>query len=440
MLKKNDELIVEILSQDCNGAGVAKVEGEVIFIPGTIAGEKVKIHIINAKGKVKIGKVMEVLTPSASREIPPCPYFGKCGGCDLQHMQYALQCKIKQTMVQDTMRHVGKLDCVVDPCQPSDVVWNYRNKLALPVDPNTRKVSMFASNSHRMIVIDECKIAEDWHQPLIECINTYLEKSNVTIYDETTKRGSIRHVVARCVGDQLLITIVVNDQKLQDQDLLISLLQQHFPVFGLNYNINRKDTNVILGDQFVEVFGPQELPVKEFGIEYTINNACFFQVNHNIKHKIYTRVLEEVKGASFVVDAYSGAGLMTAMMGKVCQEVVGVEIVPDAVESANQLARKHQLSNVSSICGDCAQLVPQVLKDRSGMVVLDPPRKGCDERVLESIILAKAEKIVYISCNPSTLARDLAILSREYKIESITPYDMFPQTKHVETLAILKKK
>ncbi len=440
MIAKNDELIVTIMSQDCNGSGVAKVDGEVIFVPFAITGETVKIHIIFVKKNIKIGKIIEIIQESPDRQIPLCPYFKQCGGCNLQHIQYEKQLRIKQQMVEDTLKHVGKIDAVVDPCVASPLPWAYRNKVALPINPVTRKVSFFKSNSHTMIDVDSCKIAQPWSTDLIEVINTYLQHSQVSVYDEKTGKGLLRHVVARSVGDQLLITLVINGKTLPDQHLLIELLQKKFSSFGLNYNINQQNSNVILGKTYIPIMGPQYLKVEEFGIQYTIDNACFFQVNEDIKKAIYQKVLEYIKKEDFVIDAYSGAGLLTAMLGKVSTEVIGVEIVPEAVESANQLAKKHGLEHVKNICGDCADILPELLQGKTGAVVLDPPRKGCDPRIIKALKQAKPHTIVYISCNPSTLARDLGQLSLEYHIEKIIPFDMFPQTKHVETLAIMKEK
>lgn len=437
MIQKNDELVVTIEDTDYEGKGIARVEDEIIFVPFALPDEVVKIHIIYAKKNIKVGKIVELITTSPYRTQPPCPYYKKCGGCDLQHVVYAKQLDIKRRMVSDTMKHVGKLDVNVNEVVASPKEWGYRNKLALPINPVTRQVAMYERGSHKMVDIRSCMITGDWRKKVISAMNTYLNTSNVSIYDEGTHQGLIRHVVARCVGESVLVSVVINGKSLPDSDYLIECFKKEKLSFGLNLNINQAKSNVILGKEYIYLYGLEQLPVEEFGISYAIDNASFFQVNDDIKKCIYEKVISEVKDYDLVIDAYSGAGLMTAMLGKSCKKVIGVEIVHEAVESAKALAKQHHLDNVENICGDCAKVLPTLLGGNVGAVVLDPPRKGCDRDVTQALLDSHPQKIVYISCNPSTLARDLGMLKEKYTIRSITPYDMFPQTKHVETLAIL---
>ena len=440
MIQKNDELVVTIENTDYEGKGIARNKDEIIFVPFALPNEVMKIHIIYAKKNIKVGKIVELITPSPYRTQPPCPYYKKCGGCDLQHVVYDKQLDIKRCMVSDTMKHVGKLDVKVSDVVASPKVWGYRNKLALPINPVTRKVAMFERSSHKMVDIDYCLITGSWHEKVIKAMNTYLQTSNISIYDETKHQGLIRHVVARCVKDNVLVSVVINGKTLPDSQLLVECFRQQNFSFGLTLNINQEKSNVILGKTYIHLYGIEQLPVSEFGINYAIDNASFFQVNNDIKKSIYEKVMEEVKDFDVVIDAYSGAGLMTAMLGTSCKKVIGIEIVPQAVESAIALAKRHHLNNVENICGDCATVLPKILSNKVGAVVLDPPRKGCDRNVIEALLESYPQKIVYISCNPSTLARDLGMLKEKYTITSVTPFDMFPQTKHIETVATLLAK
>jgi 23S rRNA (uracil1939-C5)-methyltransferase len=315
----------------------------------------------------------------------------------------------------------------------------------LPVDKELRSVGMFRTASHSIVPIDNCYIQEEWCKDIIDIFNEYLKKSEVSIYDETTNKGLIRHLVVRRVNEGLLITIVVNGNDLKDSKMLVDMLKCKFVNFGLNININKTNSNIILTNDYKHIYGLQDIEVEEYGVKYSINNASFMQVNDYIKHKIYDEVLDEISPNDIVIDAYSGAGLLTAIMSQKCKFSYGIEIVKPAVDIANSLKVCNNITNMENICGDTTIELPKLvkrLKDKF-IVVLDPPRKGCSKEVMETLARVKPEKIVYISCNPSTLARDLFNLNSFtdcYEIEKIKPFDMFPNTKHVETLAVLKLK
>lgn len=441
MIKKNDILEVDIIDVGCNLEGIAKHDGVVLFVPYAMLGERVKVQIINTKQKAYICKLIEIVKPSEYRVAPKCKYFTKCGGCQTQCIKYEEQLRLKTELVKRAMENIAKIDVCVSPCVSSENAYYYRNKLAFPINPKTRKVGMYRPNSHKIVDIETCEIQEPWARDLIKIINEFLDKYDVSIYDEETKKGIIKHIVARHYEDKYLFTVVVNANLLPFADELISLLKEKFEFFGLNININKTHSNVILTQEFVNIYGFSDINISEFDINYSISNASFFQVNNYIKQKIYGSVLEKIEN-QVVIDAYSGAGLLSAMIAKKAKRVYGIEIISDAVKSADMLAIKNNITNLINICGDTAIELPKLVKkiDTDFTLILDPPRKGCDKRVIETILKSKPNKILYISCNPSTLARDIFGLKECYDVCSVTPFDMFPQTCHVETLAVLELK
>ena len=445
MIKKNDILEVNILNLGCNGEGVARHDGVVLFIPFALPGEVVKVQVINTKQKAYICKILEVIKSSPDRVEPICPVFKKCGGCQLQHMNYKSACDFKTELVQNAITHIGKIDYKVNRCIESNNQYYYRNKLAFPIDLNSRSVGMYRTASHNVVSIDNCYIQKDWCKEIIDIFNCYLKSTNATIYDENTGKGIIRHLVVREVNSKLLVTVVVNGNNLPDSEKLISMLSDSGISFGLNININKGKSNVILTDSYKHIFGLKEIELEEYGIRYNINNASFMQVNDFIKYSIYDAVLKEIDKNDIVVDSYSGAGLLTAIMSRVCKYAYGIEIVKPAVDIANDLMDHNNITNMKNICGDATIELPKLTKKIDGdfIVVIDPPRKGCSKQVIDTLAKVQPKKIIYISCNPSTLARDLynfREVASNYNIKTIQPYDMFPQTKHVETLVVMEKR
>lgn len=444
-MEKNDKFTAEILNYGCNAEGVAKVDGQIVFVPYTLVGEQISGVVINDKNKFAIAKANEILNQNPNRILPPCPYFKKCGGCQLQHANYNYALEIKTRIVQDAISNIGKLQTTVLPCIGSKQQYDYRNKISLPIDSKTRKLGMYRLASHSIIDIEKCLIEKPEINTLIEIFNHYLNKTKNSIYSEETKTGLLKSLVARFVNGTLLVTVVINGNKLDDVNILIELLKQEFSKFGLNLNINKQKNNVILSNNFVEVYGENKIMLSEDKIDYSINNRSFLQINEEIKSEIYSKVFDEIKGG-VVIDAYSGAGLLSAMMSRHAKMVYGIEIVKPATELANQIKKQNKISNLQNINGDCSVELPKLvehLKNESKIsIVLDPPRRGCDAKVIEAVKNSGADKILYISCNPSTLARDLNMLiaNGNYSVSLIQPYDMFPQTKHVETLAILALK
>ena len=446
LLEKNFETRVKIESLGMNGEGVAHINGLPVFVPFALPGEICDIKIINTKGKFAIGKVVNIVSESDLRAKPCCPYFQKCGGCDLQHINYASTLLFKRDEIKKNLKNIGKIDVGVEEVTPSQPYY-CRNKCALPVkDENGRAViGMFRENSHQLVEIEDCVITHRYVKDLISICNDYFQKFGITGYNEEITSGLVRHIVAREIGEHLIITLVLTNFNIEHLDYLIEKLKQKFN-FSLWLNLNEKPTNVIFGDKFKCVFGDEKIYVNILGLEVSVNPASFMQVNDEIRDKIYSRVQQEILPGSVVIDAYSGAGVMSAVCAKVAKQVFGIEIVKEAVSDANELVRVNNIRNLKNYLGDCKNVLPKLVKEVNGgdvIVVLDPPRKGCDKSVIESIIKTKPKKVIYVSCNSATLARDVRLFldaDDGLVVEKVFPFDMFPQTRHVETLLIMNRR
>ena len=466
-MRKNDEFIGNVSAVGSNMEGVIRVDNYVCFVPFALAGEKVKFKVLKTTKNIAFCKLIEVLTPAEQRVRPRCRVYGKCGGCQLQHLRYKDQLKQKSTIVSDCLRKIGGITFDVLPCIKSENEYEYRNKLQLPVrdDNGTNKIGFFATNSHRVVETLECPIQRSWCKDVIEVLKEFINETSVPCYNEQTCEGCIRHLVVRQVDTALMITVVINGKVLPYGEVLIEKLSRKIKKYSLFINENTESNNVILGENFSLIFGEPYYYTEEFGIRYKVVPESFMQVNNAVKKKLYQDVVKTVNAdeETVVIDAYSGAGLMTALLSQNAKKAYGIEIVKEAVDAGNVLAKENGLLNkVENICAPCEEELPKLIGRLRGecakiSVVLDPPRKGCDRKVIEAILSAKPDKVVYVSCSPQTLARDLGLLTGTlyydgnelkkstenigvYVIEKVQPYDMFPQTKHVETLVCLTRK
>ena len=443
-MEKNKTFNGTIIDINDDGDGILKVDSEVIFVPDTIPNEEVTGVIIDSRSKFSIGKVTNILSKSESRVTPPCEYSTSCGGCTLQHINYSDQLLFKQNKVKRAFKKIAKIDIT-----PHETIsanpFRYRNKIAMPIDPKTKSVGLFRTNSHKIVPVSDCLITKEWIKPLINIVNEFIKQYDISIYNDETKSGLLKHIVAREVDNNLLITLVINGDKLNHLDALTTKLNSVFSNnYGLNLNINKLCNNCILTENFVHEYGLKSLQKTEFGITHPITNASFMQINDEICEKIYESVLENIDSNEIVINAYSGAGLLTALISTKAKYVYGIEIVKDATISANELKLQNHITNITNICGDCTKELPNLIRSKKiddFTLVIDPPRKGITKEVVDSIISSKPNKIIYVSCNPQTLARDISLImnSNNYNISSVTPFDMFPQTAHVETLCILTK-
>lgn len=471
MIKKNDILTGTVQSFGSDGEGVLRMEDYVFFVPYALPGEKISFRVLKIQGKIGYGKVEEIFVSSPDRVSPVCPVFHTCGGCGLQHMSYALQTKFKREKVKNALLKIGGVESEVLPVVPCASPYGYRNKLQLPVgvDGNGNTVlGFYAERSHRIVPIDRCYIHPEWSAKLIAVFKEYLACSGTKGYDERAKKGLIRHLVAREIDGKYLVTIVATEKNLPEKELLIEKLQAAFPGCSAFVNVNKSDSNVIFGDRFYSLCGAEHIEGETDGIAYEAGAETFVQVNPEIREKLYEKAMEAcfAGGAEVVIDAYSGGGLMTAMAARRAKRAYGIELNAEASACAESLKKKNNLANITNVCGDAAAELPRIMAEENGekiALILDPPRAGVARSVLCAILKSKIERFVMISCDPATLARDLGILTgtlvekdgvlikntagarddREnnyFRIESVEPFDMFPQTKHVETLVCLSKK
>ena len=474
MIEKNDIINAVCDGIGSNGEGIIRHEGITFFVPACLPGEKVRFRVLKVKGGVGYGKAEEILTPAEERVRPKCPVFSKCGGCCLQHLDYNAQLSHKATMVKETLRKIGGLQLNVPTAIKSDSPYGYRNKLQIPVGVDkdgNNVIGFFAEHSHRIVPVSACAIHPTWAEKLIAIVKRYMSECAVKGYDEERKTGALRHIVAREIGGKFIITLVTAKRNLPNVGYLVALLQESFKEFSLYINLNDSDTNVILGKEFDLVHGVGFFEAEEQGIVYEAGPVTFLQVNENVRTKLYKDALKTVckDGDEVVIDAYSGGGLLTAMIAKKAKRVYGIELEPEASKCADSLKEKNGLTNMQNICGYVEKELPGVLaaeQNEKLRLILDPPRAGIARSVLFALLESGIPQLTLISCNPATLARDLGILSGRliekegelvknpaytdvadgetlggyYAVERIQPYDMFPHTKHVETLVCLTRK
>jgi len=467
-MKKNEERVGTVVALGANGEGILKQDGTIVFVPFTLVGEKIKYKVLKVTSKCAFGKVLEVLTPAEMRVRPDCPVFSKCGGCHLQHVKYANQLKIKEETIANCFKKIANIDVDVKSAVKGDNEYRYRNKLQLPVANTSSgtKIGFYAENSHRVIPIEDCLINAPWTKDIISAFNEYIAQFDIKGYDEADGSGELREITVKEVKGKLIITAVVLNENLRGKEKLIEILKEKIKYkFSFYLNVNNKDTNVVYGDKFILLCGPAEYSAEMLGIKYKIGVQSFMQVNDCVCGKLYSAVRDALSADenTVVIDAYSGAGLMTAFLAKNAKKAIGIEIVKEAVDCANELAVKNGLDGkIFNHLGKCEELLPNIIKtecsnDQKVCVVLDPPRKGCDVKVLNALLENNVDKIIYVSCKPSTLARDVGLLvgslkvvgceikrvqeeyTSKYKITSVRPFDMFANTKHVETLVVLEK-
>ena len=453
MLHKNEEYEGLVEGYGSDGEGIIKLEGTTAFVPFCLVGEKVSFKVLKVKGNIAYGKLVKVLTPSYSRVNAPCPVFGKCGGCDLQHMNYAEQLKFKSDGVKNVLGKIGGIYTAVNDTVPCEKQYAYRNKLSLPVgvdEGGNTVVGFYARRSHRIVPVDNCAIQSPWVKDVI---------STVKEFADTCEKGVIRHIVARQLGSKFIFALVAS--KKIKADKLTQILESKFKDFTLLLNINNSDTNVIFGKEWHICHGEGFFEAEDAGIKYRAGANTFVQVNDDIREKLYGAVLESAEEGAVAIDLYSGGGMLTAMLAKKCGQAYGIEIVEEASRCADQLKELNELGGkMFNVCGAVEDKIDKVFEktsQRRRIIVCDPPRKGMERSVVKAISRSDADKVILVSCNPATLARDLGLLCGTlkeqdgaliksdapdgcYRIDSVTPFDMFPQTKWVETLVVLSHK
>ena len=455
MVEKNKEYIFDIISQGYEGEGIAKIDNKYpIFIEGALKGEKVKVRIVKVNKNFAYGKLMEVLEPSEERVNPPCAIYKRCGGCKLQHASYKAQLDFKWDRVKDCVSKIGKLDpSIVKYPLGMENPWRYRNKVQLPIGliNGEVKIGFFAPRSHDIIDMESCLIQDEIGDKVVKLTREWIEKFNIRPYNvdgEYDEKGIVRHIMIRrgFTTNEVMIVLVTNGEKLPHKEEFVDLMVKNIPgIKSVIQNINSKKTNVILGLESKTLWGEDTISDYIGDFRFNISPLSFFQVNPIQTEVLYGKALEyaNLTGNEEVFDAYCGTGTITLFLSQKAKKVYGVEIIPQAIDNAWINAKENKVDNVEFFVGESEVVIPDLINKgvKADVVVVDPPRKGCDKKLLDAITNIDAKKIVYVSCDPSTLGRDLKVLEENgYKTLEVQPVDMFPNTAHIENVALLIKK
>ena len=450
MVQKNQKLVVEIVDLSSEGAGVAKVEGYPIFVKDTLVGEKVEILVLRANKNYGFGKAINIIEASPDRVEPKCPVASKCGGCSIQHMSYDCQLRYKKNKVYQNLKRIGGFDNIeVEDTIGMDEPFYYRNKAQYPVGYDKGVIAGFyAANSHRIIDFDNCYIGSKRNKEILNKVKNFIVENNITAYDETTGRGTVRHILIRegHFTGEIMVCLIVNGSKFKYKTQLAEALKDVEGVKSVSVNYNTTKSNVILGNKVETVYGSDFIIDYIGDLKFEISPLSFFQVNPIQTQKLYGKALEyaDLNGEEIVVDAYCGIGTISLFLAQKAKMVYGVEIVPQAIEDAKKNAKNNKIDNAEFYVGKSEEIVPELYKTKGvkpDVMVVDPPRKGCEESLLNLMLQMQPKRIVYVSCDSATLARDLKILcaTNEYEIKKVQPVDMFPHSGHVETVVLLSK-
>ena len=448
--------VIEIMADNIgmNGEGVARFQGITIFCDSLLPGEKAKVQISEIKKNFARAFVKQLITTSTERQAPPCPYYDLCGGCQLQHMNYTSQASWKTLEVKEQLKRVGKLEFNVNETLAAPEPFGYRNKIQLPVGKQngTIKMGMYQRNSHEIVDIDTCLLQSPLGNRLLAAVKHWLMTNQISVYDEQKHQGLLRHVMIRTNKNdsQALLTFVVNGALFPIEVKQIQAWVNQFPELkGILINHNTKRGNTVLGEHSSVIWGISEMTDHIGPAEFVLTDRAFFQINRQQTQALYERVAEHLKKIKpkRILDAYCGIGSIGITMAKLLQDpqlhITGVEVVEVAVKQARENAKRNSLEKTQYFVGRCEELLPKMAEQglKLDCAIFDPPRQGCQPEFLHAVLKVDIANLIYVSCNPVTLARDLVILTQSgYKVMDVQPVDMFPQTTHVETCVLLSHK
>ena len=449
-VQKGDIVEIKINGLGSSGEGVGRYEGFTVFVKGALPDETVRVAIDVVKKNYATGKMLELLAASAERVEPACPVYAECGGCQMQHLSYAGQLTVKRQQVQDALARIGHLDTEVLPVIGCGDPWNYRNKMQFPAAPGAEgsiNIGCYAAATHSVVNTDGCMIQKAANNEVLLTVRKWMNRFGISAYDERTGKGLVRHVMSR-VGvrsGQVMAVLITAEYDISYKKELLEWLQKYVPgLVSVVQNINKKPGNIVMGPKTRVLHGSPTIKDSLGALSFNISAQSFFQVNSEQAEKLYNKALEyaALSGRETVIDVYCGTGTISLYMAKHARKVYGIEIVAPAIDDANKNAQDNGCTNAEFILGDAAEKLPQLLAGgvQPDVVLVDPPRAGCEERVLAAIAAVQPERIVYVSCNPASLARDLAYLEQHgYKAAIAQPVDMFPMTSHVETVCLLNR-
>lgn len=445
-MNKNDEITLEITGCTSEGQGVGRYGGMAVFVPRAAVGDVCAVHIVKVAKTYAVGKLVSVISPSKDRVAPACPHFERCGGCAFMHINYAAELRIKKETVENALSRIGKLSVRVDDVVGAESVFQYRNKACFPIRLVDGKVRFcfFSAHSHRPVALDGCAIQNPLACEIAGAVCDFMNENGVLPYDEQTGAGLVRHIFVRTSeSGHAHLCIVVNGRKLPHAQALVNALNSRFPTLtGITLSENTRRDNVILGDTVTPLWGAPALCDTLCGAEFEISPLSFYQVNHAQCEKLYEIAANAaaLQKDDTVFDLYCGIGTMSLLFARRAGAVYGVDVVESAIENARRAAEKAGLENVRFVCGDAPKTARELIKSgvTPTVVVVDPPRAGLDAALISDIVALSPKRVVYVSCNPATLARDLALFAQGgYTAASATPVDMFPRTPHCEVVCKL---
>ena len=448
-IKKNDCFTVSIEDMSEDGSGIGKLDGYIWFIKDAVKGDVVEAKAMKMKKSYGFARLMRVITPSPDRIEPACPVARQCGGCQLQAMSYESQLKFKENKVYNNLRRIGGFtDIPFLPIMGMDEPWRYRNKAQFPFGRNKNGeivTGFYAGRTHDIIPQEDCLLGVEENKKILESIKEYMIENHVAPYEEETHQGLIRHALIRkgFKTGELMVCVIINGKKLPHSEKLVEKLCRFDGMTSISYSINTDKTNVILGKELVNLYGPGYITDYIGDVKYRISPLSFYQVNPVQTEKLYGTALEYagLTGGEVVWDLYCGIGTISLFLAQKAKKVYGVEIVPQAIDDARENAKLNGLDNVEFFVGKAEEVLPEQYEKNkvyADVIVVDPPRKGCDEQCLNTIVTMAPKRVVYVSCDSATLARDLKMLCEKgYEVEKVRCCDMFGWTTHIETVCLL---
>ena len=448
-LHRGDPLQVSIETATIDGSGVARVDGQVVFAPGALPGERCSVRIAHIGRSAVFAQLLSVLTPSAHRVEPDCPYFPRCGGCALRHMDYEQELALKQAHVQSCLTRIGGQTISALPITGAAQTDGYRNKVQFPVqEQDGRPVAgFFSGKTHRVIPVRHCRIQPDCADAIRGAVLAWMEQYHIRAYDEQTHTGYIRHIYIRFGAEsgQILVCIVANCAQLPKKKQLVAALLAAEPgITTIVFSPNTKKGNTVLGTEFHPLYGDGTITDTLCGLQFRLSAPAFYQVNHAQAERLYEKAVQlaGLTGNETVLDLYCGTGTITLCLARHAKKAIGVEIVPQAIEDAKFNAAQNGMENAEFFCMDAGQAAKMLAdrRTRPDVIVVDPPRKGVSADVIEAISAMAPQRVVYVSCDPATLARDLKLLTAAgYTLQTAEAFDLFPRCAHVETVVLLSK-
>ncbi len=447
-MKKNDIVELNIVDITLDGSGVGKLDGLAVFVPNAVTGDVLLVKILKVKSNLAYGKIEEIITPSPLRQNTDCSISQRCGGCSFRHITYAAELNIKENTVKNNFKRLARIDVLLEPIFSGEQ-YRYRNKAQYPVSvvDGDVKVGFYSNHTHRVVPCENCLLQPEEFSKIADVIVNFIKKYNISVYNEADKQGLVRHLYLRKAVEtkQIMVCLVINGNDLPYSDELVKALRQaDYGITSVMLNHNLRDTNVIMGDKCTVLYGDDHITDVLCGVKVKISPLSFYQVNHFVAEKLYEKAAEYVEpNDKTIIDLYCGAGTIGLSMAKKAKKIYGVEIVPEAVEDAKFNAKENGIDNAEFFCGDAKEAANELktIGVKPDAVIVDPPRKGCDVELINIICEDfSPSRVVYVSCDPATLARDCKLFAEKgYKVIKAAPFDMFPRTGHVETVALLEK-